>query len=59
MRDAHIRFLTSLQDTQQRHAASLQRLDEGFTRLVDLQEVHATETEYIRHHVEAIRNGKG
>jgi len=58
MRDAHIRFLASLQETQQRHATSLQSLNDGFTKLVDLQELHATETEYIRHHVEAIRNGR-
>lgn len=59
MRDAHIKFLTSLQETQQKQSYNLQRLDEGFTRLVDLQELHATETEYIRHHIEALRNGKG
>ena len=58
MRDAHRHFLTSIQETQQKQSNSLQRLDEGFTKLVALQELHASETEYIRHHVEAIRNGR-
>lgn len=59
IRDAHIKFLTSLQETQQRQALNLQRLDESFTRLVDLQELHASEAEYIRLHIESFRNGKG